>query len=133
MKPFNADTILTFGKYEGQSLESAFAMDPQYIEKCMNTVEDFVISEKSLQTLLKDYADYEISPEAISANSEKLDVMENLSDEGFDFEDDKYEDDDEFGIPPLGEEDEEDDEDGWEDEDWDEDDEDDLDDHEEDF
>ncbi len=127
MKAYNLDTRFNFGKYDGKTLEDVFKTDPQFIEKSLISVDDFVIDEKAIQKLFETYPDKELSDEAIDANLDKLDAMD-LDDDNIIFPEEIYdgfenEDElDEDGAVVLGEDEEnglfDDDEfeDGWKDE-----------------
>lgn len=101
MKAYDLNTRFTFGKYEGKSLDEVFQQDPAYVEKCMMTVEDFAVDEKSIQKLFEKYPEVDISDSAIDTNLDKLDSMDmdddddlfDDSEEGYDEEDlDEFED-----------------------------------------
>ena len=127
MKAYNLNTRFNFGKYDGKTLEDVFNTDPQFIEKSLLSVDDFVIDEKAIQKLFETYPDKELSDEAIDANLDKLDAMD-LDDDNIIFPEEIYdgfenEDEmDEDGAVVLGEDEEnglfDDDEfeDGWKDE-----------------
>jgi len=127
MKAYNLNTRFNFGKYDGKTLEDVFKTDPQFIEKSLLSVDDFVIDEKAIQKLFETYPDKELSDEAIDANLDKLDAMD-LDDDNIIFPEEIYdgfenEDEmDEDGAVVLGEDEEnglfDDDEfeDGWKDE-----------------
>ena len=92
MKVYDLNTNFTFGKYEGKSLDKVFRTDPDYVQQCMMTVEDFAIDERAIQKLFEKYPDTDFSDEAIDANLEKLDVLDGRDDifigeEGYDNED----------------------------------------------
>jgi hypothetical protein len=106
MKAYDLGTRFTFGKYEGKTLEDVFQQDPAYVEKCLLTVEDFAIDEKSVQKLFEKFPDVDISDAAIDTNLDKLDAIEMedgeflFAEEGYDEEDmgdDSMTDDDTFG------------------------------------
>jgi hypothetical protein len=100
MKAYDLNTSFTFGKYEGKTLEDVFKTDPTYVEKCMITVDDFAVDEKSIQKLFEKYPDTELSDQAVDANLDKLDAMDSSDDEFFTgeevYSDDDYEDFDEL-------------------------------------
>jgi len=134
MKVYDLNTNFTFGKYEGKSLEDIFKTDPEYVQQCMVTVEDFAIDERAIQKLFEKYPSVDFSDEAIDANLEKLDVFDSgredifMTEEGYDNED--FEDLDDLADPLEKGEDIEDieDDDFFEststDDDWDDDDDD---------
>jgi hypothetical protein len=105
MKAYDLNTPFTFGKYEGKTLEEVFDKDPSYIEKCMISVDDFSLDEKSLQLLFEKYPDHELSNEAIDKNLEKLDMDDDADDLDFPEElyEDDFDDDDEFTEEGEGE------------------------------
>jgi hypothetical protein len=104
MKAYDLNTRFTFGKYEGKTLDEVFQQDPEYVEKCMMTVEDFAVDEKSIQKLFEKYPDVDISDGAIDTNLDKLDQMDDDDDDLFDDEEDSYdeEDLDEFDDEIVG-------------------------------
>ena len=77
------NTSFTFGKYEGKTLEDVFKTDPAYIEKCMITVDDFAIDEKTIQKLFEKYPETELSDQAVDANLDKLDALDSSDDDFF--------------------------------------------------
>jgi len=93
MKAYDLNTSFTFGKYEGKTLDDVFKTDPSYVEKCMITVDDFAIDEKAIQQMFEKYPDNELSDQAVDANLDKLDGMENPDDEFF-IGEEVYSDDD---------------------------------------
>jgi len=100
MKAYNLDTRFNFGKYEGKTLEDVFKEDPQYIDKCLVGIDDFVIDEKAVQKLFETYPDKELSDEAIDANLDKLDAMD-LDDDNILFPEeiyDGFENEEEQGV-----------------------------------
>ena len=135
MKAYDLNTNFTFGKYEGKSLIDVFKTDPAYVQKCMMTVDDFAIAERSIQALFEKYPDFEFSDEAVDANLDKLDAIDSVEDDIFagdegyadDYEDfgdlkdtldkvadedfEALEDDDFFGTDAIEEEDWDDDDD----------------------
>ena len=49
---------LKFGKYEGRHLDEAFQEDPEYIQKCLEDMDDFHITintRRHLEDLIKDF------------------------------------------------------------------------------
>ncbi len=141
MQTYEMNTLFTFGKYEGKTLETVFGTDPGYIESCLQTVDEFSIDETTIQRLFEKYPEHELSNKAIDANLDKLDGMDMENDDDFDFDDEAFDDDDLEEFTPGKKKEEEDDwgndfeedNDNWDD-DFDEDDagddfEDDADDH----
>jgi hypothetical protein len=135
MKAYDLGTRFTFGKYEGKTLEEVFQQDASYVEKCLLTVEDFAIDEKSVQRLFEKFPEVDISDAAIDTNLDKLDAIEmedgeflfaeegydeedmgddSMTEDGFDDDEDDFDDDDFEGEDDLFDEDAaEDTEDDW--------------------
>src|ERR1051326_8208515 len=83
MRAYDLSTRFNFGKYEGKTLEDVFRQDPDYVEKCMITVEDFAVDEKTVQKLFENFPNVVLSSEAIDTNLDKLDAMDMEDDEFF--------------------------------------------------
>ena len=108
MKIYDLNTRLTFGNYEGKTLEDVYKLDPEFIEHSLINNRDFAIDERSLQKLFEKYPRYEFTNKSINANLDKLDAIEMDDDLGTasylsefndydDFEETDEEDEDEYG------------------------------------
>lgn len=101
MKAYDLNTKFTFGKYEGKTLEDVFKNDPEYVEKCLISEEDFAINERTMQKLFEKYPENDLSDAAIDSNLDKLDTIVGDEDDDLLFTDEVYDDDfedlDEFG------------------------------------
>lgn len=49
--PYSCQEKLKFGMYKGYTLEMIYVVDPNYVEWCLNKVEFFCITEKTLSEL----------------------------------------------------------------------------------
>ncbi len=81
MKAHSLNTAFNFGRYEGRTLEDVFAEDPAYVEKCMVSVDEFVIEERSLAKLMQNNPETELGQEAIDNNLTKLDTILDVDDD----------------------------------------------------
>lgn len=71
MNTFYLETVFTFGKYEGDTVEEIAAFDPSYIEWCIIELDGFYIDEGLIQKLTSTYENFWISDEAIKILEKK--------------------------------------------------------------
>lgn len=64
MNIFYLDTVFTFDKYEGDTLEEIAEFDPSYIEWCIQKLEVFYIDEDTVRRLESTYKHFSISEKA---------------------------------------------------------------------
>lgn len=76
MNTFYIDTVFSFGKYEGDSIEEIAEFDPSYIEWCITELKNFYIDEDTLQKLESTYEHFLIS-EAAKEILEKKKINRN--------------------------------------------------------
>jgi hypothetical protein len=56
-KPVGLNIILSFGKYEGQTIKDVIRVDPDYILWCIDNIEWFELDEEAEEELEWAYAD----------------------------------------------------------------------------
>jgi hypothetical protein len=64
MKNYELDTIFTFGKYKGYSLQYVFELNPGYIQWCILNLEHFNIEEDVFGDFLNINPNFKFSEEA---------------------------------------------------------------------
>lgn len=64
MKFYTLDTALTFGKYEGLTLDLVIAGEPRYINWCIINLDHFYISEEDLDLICQRYPNFKLSQQA---------------------------------------------------------------------
>lgn len=51
MKFYDIESIFTFGKYEGMTLEEVYSLDPGYIKYCEDNIDEFYVSPSVMREL----------------------------------------------------------------------------------
>ena len=69
---YEQNSTLTFGKYKGKTIKEIFINEPTYIEWCIKNINGFVITEKTITTLIINSDNFIFKDETITKNNEKL-------------------------------------------------------------
>lgn len=60
-------SLLTFGKYKGETIKKIIDKDEQYISRCILLIDEFFISYPNLEEIIKYKPDFKLSVEAVDA------------------------------------------------------------------
>lgn len=92
MKFYNLDTELTFGKFEGKTVEEVLAIQPSYFDFCLLNLDHFFLSDEVIAEMKVKNPNFTISE---AANQKKQEKYDNWQDEKErENEHDDYDDDD---------------------------------------
>jgi hypothetical protein len=80
-KHYYIESELTFGKYNGKSIEQIIEIQPSYIEWCILNLEHFFVSEDSIEEIKEIYPAFTLSEKAESILNEKLQEIIRLGEE----------------------------------------------------
>lgn len=81
MKFYDLNTVFTFGKYEGMSVQEVVNIQPSYIDWCAINLDHFYIDDSEIENLKEINPDFSLSEEAINKLQEKYDSLMQESDE----------------------------------------------------
>ncbi len=73
MKIYELDTIITFGKYEGNSLKQISEKDPNYILWCCEFLEHFYISKQTIENIKNYNSIFSVSEKILEVLEKKYD------------------------------------------------------------
>lgn len=97
MKFYDIESIFTFGKYEGMTIEEVYQIDPKYIKYCEENIDEFYVSPsvmrelKSMNRAVNDSALLDVNFDKMS--DEEIDAFINGLDEEDEFEQGRLEED----------------------------------------
>lgn len=91
MKFYELETKLDFGVFEGKSLKEAIEIETTYLDFCLINVDDFYVSNTTLQEIKNTFSNFVFSNEAETKLTEKEGILSNA------FADEDYPDDGDSG------------------------------------
>ena len=71
MKSYDLDSIFTFGKFKGKSLEEILSIQTSYIKWCILNVAHFVLTQETLEQILLQETDFKLTATEEKKRKEK--------------------------------------------------------------
>lgn len=77
MKTYHLNTVLTFGKHQGQSVKEILSHSPEYISWCIMNLDHFYISKETLESCIPGIVKDPLPEHIIKAIKEKQEAEES--------------------------------------------------------
>ncbi|HNI45913.1 MAG: hypothetical protein JNM36_18430 [Chitinophagales bacterium] len=88
MNFYDLDTVFSFGKYKGDTLREVFERDPEYVDHCLASIDDFMVEDFVLEDLKEMNPLFTFSDDALNQIDEKWSR----------YEEDAYKEDEDFFV-----------------------------------